>query len=588
MQKSTRSTILTAGVIAGVMAGVIALLFAGLALLDTAFLARFFTHEVLAKHAGVAVRAVTIEGAQWFRVNCVLSAVAWVTCGIFLVRQTRPLPRAHGPTDTRDGRVALRAVFALVSVVVLGVALRVDRIAESFWFDEICALVDYGQYGPGAIMGTYFVQSNHVLHTLACWVVMKIAGGVSEPLLRAPAFGAGLASIVAIAMLMRECARWRRVSTQPLNIMSVGIAGGIAAGIASLLPILVLESVEARGYSMMILFSALASWQFLSAWRMHSPVRWLCYALVCVLGVWSHLACVALPLSHGVIALWLIVCPRQGAADRRDGVAALSALVLAAITTITVLSPLLPDLLRIRREFQALDGNEPSMLSLEGFHILLGIGGAWTVWAALPGVALVIIGIAGCRRDIHRRIPLAVTLVGLPMIVVGTELAGSWMYARFALFALPGLICAMTFGAWDLSWMKRSALACGAFATAALWIISLKTLPPKQPIRDAVDFIRAQDPALTTIASVGLEDNVVIYYGVLAGLDVSNAGSSDESFDSITAETNWLVLLYPRSLTSHTRLGIAQDWQLVVTFPGWVDWNNGDVSVYRRTVTAVH
>ncbi|MDA1262518.1 MAG: glycosyltransferase family 39 protein [Planctomycetota bacterium] len=586
----------TTSLVVIIVVAAISLAFAALAMIDTELLARFFTHKYLASRAGVEVRSVTQQGAELFRVMCVLSAFVWAFTVWILVRSARK--NWHTPQSTSSASLdflhktpaTARLRFALFCAISVGMIERLWRISESFWYDEISALIDYAQYGPGAIIGTYFVQSNHVLHTLLSSFAVSIAGGSSEPILRMPAFLAGIASIAAIVGLARETALWQGVPTRARM--------SLACGVAALAPIMVLESVEARGYSMMILFAALASWIFLRALRIGSPLSWVVYAILCALGIWSHLVFVVLPISHGVIAAWLIIRPRLGSNDRKRGREAILAITLAGITTVTFLSPLLPDLLRIRREFQALDGNEPSIFSLEGIHVLLGIGGAWTPLAALPGIGLFFIGVFGARRDITRRMPLAATLIGLPILVIATELGGSWMYARFALFALPGILIAITLGAFDVARFLRQrdanalrvnrALILGAIAIAALWSESLGSLPPKQPIRDAVVFVRNQDPSLTSIVSVGLPSNVVAYYGILADLDVRAAGLGGVAIDQIPTEIEWMIVLYPQSLVVDAKQILLENWTLVETFSGWVDWKNGDVLVYRRNSSAKH
>ena len=580
----------TASVLAIFFITALSLGFAAIALIDTEVLARFFTHKYLASRAGIEVRPVTRQGAEWLRAMCAVSTVAWAVAVWVLARSVRRNEGTSTPSNDalnliQKSPATSRLRFALFCALSVGLIERLWRISESLWFDEISAMIDYAQYGPGAILGTYFVQSNHVLHTLLSWCALAIAGGASEPLLRMPAILAGIASIGAIVALVREAALWQGVQTRARM--------SLVCGIAALSPIMVLESVEARGYSMMILFAALASWMFLRALRIGSPLSWIAYAILCALGVWSHLVFVVLPFSHGVIGAWLVIRPRAKTDDRMRGRAAILALTLAGITTITLLAPLLPDLLRIRREFQALDGNEPTIFSVEGLHVLLGIGGAWTPLAALPGIGLFVIGFFGARRDPTRRMPLAVTLLGLPILIIGTELGGSWMYARFALFALPGIFLAITLGAFDVARFLRErdanalrvnrALILGAFAIAALWTESLASLPPKQPIRDAVFFIRNQDPSISAIGSAGLPDNVVSYYGILAGLDVQSVGVGGVTIDELPTNIQWMIVLYPRSIAIGASKVLNENWTLVKNFSGWVDWGNGDVLVYRRS-----
>ena len=591
MKNSTTSVVVR--VIILILVAGISLAFASLAMIDTDVLARFFTHQYLATRAGVEIRPVTRQGAEWFRAMCAVSAVAWAISAWVLATSFRENQSARTPSNValdsiQKSSTTYRLRFALFCALSVGLIERLWRISESLWFDEISALIDYAYYGPGAILGTYFVQSNHVLHTLLSWCAFSIAGGVSEIVLRIPAVIAGIASIGAIVALVREAALWQGVPTRARM--------SLVCAIAALSPIMVLESVEARGYSMMILFAALASWMFLRALRTGRSLSWIAYAILCALGVWSHLVFVVLPISHGAIAAWIIIRPRPSTKDRIRGFAAILAITLAGITSITLLAPLLPDLLRIRSEFQALDGTEPTIFSAEGIHVLLGIGGAWTPLASLPGIGLLIIGFFGARRDPTRRMPLAVTLLGLPILVIGTEIGGSWMYARFALFALPGIFLVITLGAFDVARFLRQrdanamrvnrALFLGAFAIAALWTESLASLPQKQPIRDGVFFIRNQDPSISEIVSLGLADNVASYYGILAGMNVQSVGVGGVTIDKVSTNIQWMIVLYPQSIAVGVRKVLNENWTLVETFPGWVDWGNGDVLVYRRIANA--
>ncbi len=547
---------------------VIALCFFSFASIDTTRLAQFFSHELLTARAGVAIRPSTLEGAELFRIMSVVAGVAWLIIPrLFAVNIITP----QGGGSKRTWCSAESATLLAV-VLLLGLTERVWRLSESFWYDEISALIDYAQYGPGAIVATYFVQSNHVFHTLLSWCAIALAGGASEPVLRLPALLCGLASIPVLALLARECALLRLAPAAP--------AMSIAFVIASLSPIMVLESVEARGYSMMILFSAVACWQFMRGWRTGDPRAWVFYAIACALGVWSHFTFVALPVSHGLIAVWFVIRLRRSACDRGAARAALCALVLSALTTLALLSPLLPDLFQMRNEFRALDGNEPTLASREGLHLLIGLGGTWTLWFALPGFGLFLLGVWGSVSDSARRFPLAVTLLGLPLMVVGTSTAGSWMYARFALFALPGVLLAISLGLSDLRSTRRIVVV--GTALLALWTADICTLPAKQPIRDAVFFVRSQDAAQTTIASAGLADNVVAYYAVVADVKIENAGSGARNLEELSHEIVWLIVLYPESLTQQGRDALMRDWTFVRSFDGWLDWTNGDVLVYHR------
>ena len=85
----------------------------------------------------------------------------------------------------------------------------------------------------------------------------------------------------------------------------IGRRGAVlAATLAAGLPVLVLEGAEARGYSMMILAAALATWAWLTAWAGRGPGRWCLYAFVCAAGAWAHPLTVFVPAGHALWLLW--------------------------------------------------------------------------------------------------------------------------------------------------------------------------------------------------------------------------------------------------------------------------------------------
>lgn len=79
----------TTSVVVILIIAAISLACAALAMIDTEVLARFFTHQYLASRAGVEIRPVTRQGAEWFRTMCVLSAVVWAITAWILARSIR-------------------------------------------------------------------------------------------------------------------------------------------------------------------------------------------------------------------------------------------------------------------------------------------------------------------------------------------------------------------------------------------------------------------------------------------------------------------------------------------------------------------
>ena len=121
--------------------------------------------------------------------------------------------------------------------------------------------------------------------------------GAGEFGLRAPARLCWLGSVVGVHALAR-----------PVFGDRVAL---VAAALMAVLPVSVLEGVEARGYSMMILGSAAATWSLLAAWHDPRPWRWCLYSGVVALGAWAHPMTVFVGLGHAVWIAWRALAGRS-------------------------------------------------------------------------------------------------------------------------------------------------------------------------------------------------------------------------------------------------------------------------------------
>jgi hypothetical protein len=357
----------------------------------------------------------------------------------------------------------------------------------------------------------------------------------------------------------------------------------IAGLLMAVLPVSVLEGVEARGYSMMIAFSALATWTMLLALQRERSWKWTLYILFCALGIWSHMMMVWVPIGHAAWLTWTIA--RGGAhqvGKRAIAVRGLGAIALAAVLTLALYAPVLDDLLRIRSQFSAAKGDEPSVFGIEGLHVLFLLGGSWYWWAAAPGIVIGIGGFVIGFRGPEPRAALALSLLGLPIMVITLAVAGSWMYARFALFALPGAILAIALGIEALWRWKRPMGAAALILIIALSAVDLIVRPPRQPLREAANIVRREWTDNDRLLVIGLKHRVMQVY---AG-DLDPAYSLDLGADLETklAETRptWVIVLYPQRV-GEAKLRLLADSGLIemARLPGWVDWGRGDVSVWR-------
>lgn len=512
----------------------------------------------------------TWHGAMLWRCMLVLSAIClvaahawWHRCAAQADSRFRLLePRTPWTRDMG---------YAVTLLLVIAAALRATRLDESFWYDEVAAWREFGQYGPGTIIGNYYDPANHIFQTLLSWLSLEALGSVTtmEVAVRAPSIIASLLTVIVMFELGRRV---------------VGTAGGVAAGLlAAVLPVLVLEAVEARGYALMICAAATATWLWWTALDTGRPCRWSAYAVVSALGVWAHPLTAFVMIGHGAVALWWIT---RG--TTRVASSAIVAVILAGIFTITLYAPAMFDFIQNRQMFAATSDHQPGLLGTEGLHAVIQFGGAWTWWAAIAG------GVAaglGCCRAIRRqrlRIVAVTMLIGLPIMLGVIVVAGTWVYARFMLFALPGMMVLMAGGIawlWTLAPPRRHL---GRYAVSALTasiittsIVDLMTRPPKQPLREAAMLVRSNMRVDDDVLVIGLAHGVMdiylsdlpLHFSPLHGIDL------DEHLADPPA---WAIVLYPRHVGARRVAALrASGYDQVAHVHGWADWGNGDVLVYR-------
>ena len=262
-------------------------------------------------------------------------------------------------------------LLGLIGLVVVGFAFRATRLSESLWYDESRILADVRRrrQRAGGVIGNFRDPINHVFHTLLnFWSVKYLDASLDlELAFRLPALLFSLFSIVA----MHELGK---------------VAGGERVGFIAAAPTAVFPcrswKAAKRGYSMMIFFSALMSWLMICARNRRQCWVWMLYSAACALGIWSHFVTVFVPIGHAVWLMWCAVRCREW----REFSAGFVALTLGAVLTITLYSPMIPQMLHVCGMFAAVNPDQPRILSAEGFHALLQLGGSWYWWAAIPGL----------------------------------------------------------------------------------------------------------------------------------------------------------------------------------------------------------
>ena len=228
----------------------------------------------------------------------------------------------------------------------------------------------------------------------------------------------------------------------------------LSVAVFLLSPIAILESTEARGYAFMLFFGTSGS-ALLVRYLAHGNMALLpFYAIVTTLGIWSHLVTVVVPMGHAAYLLGtFVMIGKEKHVARSRVLFGFSAILIAALTTITVLSPVIPDLLSDSHTFSATRNDQPDLFGREGLWSLLGLGGAWSPIGAIPGLILLCLGCLGAVKDALTKRALLVT--GLPILIAIVLVSGlgTWVYARFLIFGLTFSVLAITAGA-HLLWTR--------------------------------------------------------------------------------------------------------------------------------------
>ncbi|MCA9290593.1 MAG: glycosyltransferase family 39 protein, partial [Phycisphaerales bacterium] len=469
--------------------------------------------------------ATTREGASLFRLMLPVAAVALVLGGvIFHTLDPGRVRRRDRPTGTPGETLLILVTMTLALVA------RLPRLTESLWYDELASYISYGSQGPGPIVANYFDPSNHILQTLLSWASVRWMTplvGDDAIALRLPALVFSVLTVLAMYLCVRRVAEAR--------------VAAVAALLVAILPVSVLSGVEARGYAIMIFFAAASTAALLGAIERRSGWRWMVYAILAALGVWAHVVTMFVFAGHACVLVAMLA--RRDA--RRAALAGLCAVILAAVLAALLYAPALPDLLAQRETFAAMDGDEPSPFGIEGRHLLLQLGGSWTWWASIPTGAVACIGlVAGLRREPTRWLIVA-SLLGLPLFVATVIALDSWLYARFALFALPGTIVLAALGV-DALWQRRRLVGLMALMTVCLAsAMDVLTLPPKQPLRDAAMVVHDRAEPGDTVLVVGLAHRVMAYYrgDVRFAYSLHHGERLPRELELV--DPTWIIVMYP-------------------------------------------
>ena len=272
---------------------------------------------------------------------------------------------------------ARRTWLPLGVVTVLGAALRLPFLSlQSLWYDETFTLAVVEQDSLAKLWDQVRLsESTPPLYYAITWIWGRLIGSTGDAALRAPAAIAGVLCVPAAYLAVRRLAGERA---------ALG-----AAALTATSPVLVIYSLNARAYPLLVLLGCLSLWAVGEALERRTT-RWLAvWVLLAAACVWTHYYAGFLVAAEFAVLLWRM----PGARGR---VVAAGAAVAVAFT------PLLSLLADQRDErashIESLDlgerveqavrqlaaGPNPPSVVLEVLAVALAAGGlaagAWLAW----------------------------------------------------------------------------------------------------------------------------------------------------------------------------------------------------------------
>lgn len=408
-------------------------------------------------------------------------------------------PRMVREQSLDYGQVRSTPWLWLAGLTALALVLRLIRLDQQLWYDEMTTLVQSVRQPFLKILTSYTSKNQHLLYSLLARVCI-VAFGDRIWSLRLPAVLFGTACVPALYALAR------RITSQGEALL--------AAALLAVSYHHVWFSQNARGYTGLAFWTLLATTLFLDGVSRQpgmSPSRlklWLLYGLVLALGMYTHLTMGLVAAAHGLIFLGLLAAEvRAGRSVSREQVLhPLAGFALGAVVTLLLYAPILPPLLNrtmgggvpsVRTEW-----NNPAWMLLEAARGL-GAGRVAGVSAIAMAALLLFAGLWSIWRE--NRLAAALLLLPGLFTLISLLMVKQNLWPRFFFFSIG----------FGFLLLARGMMACGALVAAlfekgpaigarwgmavgllllaaSLWPLRAAYIYPKQDFQGAMQFVDAQ------------------------------------------------------------------------------------------------
>lgn len=457
------------------------------------------------------------------------------------------------PPHTRQRAWSWAAVIVLL---LLAAALRFYRLDfESLWGDEIGQVIVASQDSLRDVLNG---AKRHAAATPLDYLLLHFALKVNdtEAFVRVPAAIYGTLSVLIMYLLgyQLSLAAFR----QRLSSHFVGVASAFLLAIS---PFHVGYSREVRFYALFVLLSLTSVLLFWIALRRESWKWWPVWAIVTLLGVYTHLYTFLVMLCQGLylVGRWI-----ESLSDRNKSRRHWRQLARYAVLSILIILMVLPWFLWDTRQDTSYNYTFPPVTP----KLFLSILGAWSnaSWPLLYFFgAMALLGLWQAWRATHRpSLFLTLAVILLPLAVILLDVLTGYFFAyRQTLFALPYYLILVAWGIVTLAdwigarisqWRVGQSWGTTVFVSAALLGILALTAPKLEPTytvrqkhnwRDVAALLKARartDEAI--LVDPSWQKNHLLYYYTGELPILLPKGKAGEIEKAVSAHRGiWLILV---------------------------------------------
>jgi len=327
-------------------------------------------------------------------------------------------------------------LVVLLLITLGGLLIRLLQINSAVGYDEAYTFIHFASKSLRTITTDYSAPNNHIFHSLLVFISYHLFGN-HVWVLRLPALLAGVLTIPAIYMAGK--------------LVYDRYAGLIAAVLTALSPMLADYSVNARGYTLVCLFSGLILWLAAVLHKRSSFGGWSLLALFSILGFYT-LPVMIYPVCG--VYLWLLLNWLMKDVREQDRSKYLSSLILSALGTIAISFALYLPIILFGTGFSSIVSNE-FVQSQNWFEfqqsIIARMARVWSEWTFMVPKAVVYWSLAGFvlnlvleKRLNQRKIPLWLPIILSITILIVAQRVAPWprvwlfLLTYFLLFAAGG------------------------------------------------------------------------------------------------------------------------------------------------------